>query len=141
VVKGGSIMDQTTKHFFITTAMLYTAIGAVVLLVMVTGARGETCEQCPPDKPCGYTQPSQDGCNMCSGETICKNGKWYTYGVTNCTAMGCIGGKEIPNPFEPAKDRPKALKKKVKKLSKPICFLYNNGTAKVVSCSDVSGNN
>jgi hypothetical protein len=94
---------------------------ALLVLVMVTGARGEvkTCEQCPLDKPCGYSQPSQDGCNMCSGETVCKNGKWYTYGVTNCTAMACMGGIEIPNPFEPTKppeDRFKALEKRVKEL-------------------------
>jgi hypothetical protein len=75
----------------------------ILLLIFIPalamGDETKKCADCPADKPCGYSEPAGDGCNTCSGETWCVDGKWFTTGLRQCTLLGCIRAYEIPNPF------------------------------------------
>ena len=70
-----------------------------LLITTVVFADVKKCEDCPVNKPCGYSHPAGDGCNTCSGSTWCNEGKWYTNGTNWCTLLSCQKGYEIPNPF------------------------------------------
>ena len=80
-------------------------IGVIVLLCVFYPAYAKECKDCPPAKPCGYTKPAKDGCNLCAGATWCINNKWYSEGIVLCTNLHCITPKEIPNPFTDGRDR------------------------------------
>ncbi len=77
----------------------------IIFCLLFLGSPGFTqdrkCEECPDQYPyCGYTRPAGDGCNTCSCDTYCIDGKWYTRGHCSCTLAACIKQYEIENPFK-----------------------------------------
>lgn len=81
------------------TIAFYAVILALLIMWAITVC-AQDCASCPKEKPCGYTVPAGDGCNTCSGESWCIDGKWYTDGAALCTLKTCIKTSEIENPFE-----------------------------------------
>lgn len=80
--------------------ILALALCLLVLPVMADLQPGKECSDCPEEAPCGYSVPSGDGCNTCYGSAWCIDGKWYTNGLSMCTAAACIRTYEISNPFK-----------------------------------------
>jgi hypothetical protein len=58
----------------------------------------QKCEDCPEDKPC--PRALDDGCNVCTISTYCKDGKWYSLMIAQCTLRACLNPVEIDPPKE-----------------------------------------
>ncbi len=70
----------------------------LILTLLVTVAVALQCADCPVNSPCTYSVPAN--CNTCYGITWCKEGKWYTDDLKNCTLEYCMEVIEIPNPYK-----------------------------------------
>lgn len=74
---------------------------ALLFLCPFLSYADESCESCT--SPCTIIRPSDDGCNTCSEVVYCKDGQWYSLGISSCTLAHCIKPIMIPNPFEDKK--------------------------------------
>ena len=85
--------------------ILTTPIGAGAPTEEEKRVLAKSCEDCPQNKPCGYSVPAGDGCNSCSTTVWCANGQWYQTPFMQCTLVICQRDYKITNPFE-KKEKP-----------------------------------